>query len=145
LIGILEWFRPGEYERVERALQDLEVLGVKHLRTGISWADWHVEGSEEWFDWFFERVSKEVSILPCFLYTPPSLGLEPKTSSPPRYLKSYADFIDIMSSRYGDHFEWVELWNEPNNKLEYDFTLDYSWNKFASMISMAAYWARECG
>lgn len=143
--GILEWFRPGEYKRVEQTIEDLKALGVDHLRTGVSWADWHVEGAEEWFDWFFKTLSQHVEILPCFLYTPPSLGIVPKTSAPPKYLKSYADFIDIMISRYGDYFEWVELWNEPNNRLEYDYTLDYSWNKFATMIIMAAYWAKQCG
>src|SRR5690606_12945851 len=66
-------------------------------------------------------------------------------SAPPKYLKAYADFIDVMITRYGKYFEWVELWNEPNNKIEYDFTLDYSWNKFSKMIDMAAYWAKERG
>ena len=145
VLGILEWFRPGEYEEVRSALEDLKTLGITHLRTGISWADWHTEGAKEWFDWLFSELSREVEILPCFLYTPPSLGETPKTSSPPKYLKAYADFIDIMISEYGQYFEWVELWNEPNNKIEYDYTLDYSWNKFSRMIDMAAYWAKEKG
>ena len=144
-VGILEWFRPGEYEEVKNAISDLNRLGVKHLRTGISWADWYIEGTEEWYDWLFAELDKHVEILPCFLYTPPSLGEMAKTSAPPKDLKSYADFIDIMITRYGQYFEWVELWNEPNNKVEYDFTLDYSWTKFSSMIHMAAYWAKQRG
>ncbi len=145
-LGILEWFRPGEYEEVKNAIVDLKRLGIKHLRTGISWADWYVEGTEEWYDWLFEEFSShDVEILPCFLYTPPSIGEMEKTSAPPKDLKAYADFIDLMINKYGKYFEWVELWNEPNNKIEYDFTLDYSWNKFATMISMAANWAKEKG
>jgi CDP-paratose 2-epimerase len=144
-VGILEWFRPGEYEEVKNAIQDLKALGISHLRTGISWADWYVEGTQEWYDWLFPELSKHVEILPCFLYTPPSIGEMEKTSSPPKELKAYADFIDIMISRYGEHFEWVELWNEPNNKVEYDFTLDYSWTKFSRMITMAAFWAKKKG
>ncbi|HET7361481.1 MAG TPA: GDP-mannose 4,6-dehydratase, partial [Salinimicrobium sp.] len=81
----------------------------------------------------------------CFLYTPPSMGEVPKTSAPPKNLKSYADFVDTMIVKYGNYFEWVELWNEPNNKIEYDYTLDYSWEKFASMIGMAAFWAKKKG
>src|SRR5690625_5891129 len=50
-----------------------------------------------------------------------------------------------MFTRYGDYFEWVELWNEPNNTLEYDFTRDYSWSKFSTMIRMASYWAQHRG
>lgn len=144
-VGILEWFRPGEYEEVRNAIADFQNLGIKHLRTGISWADWYVEGTEEWYDWLFAELDKHVEILPCFLYTPPSLGEMPKTSAPPKDLKAYADFIDVMITKYGKYFEWVELWNEPNNKVEYDFTLDYSWTKFSTMIKMAAYWAKQRG
>ena len=145
IVGILEWFRPGEYDQVNQSIKDLKNLGITHLRTGISWADWYVEGTKEWYDWLLPELSKHVEILPCFLYTPPSIGEAPKTSSPPKYLKSYADFLDQMLTLYGEYFEWVELWNEPNNTVEYDFTLDYSWNKFAKMIDMAAYWAKEKG
>lgn len=144
-IGILEWFRPGEYDRVEESLKDLKTLGITHLRTGISWADWYVEGTEKWYDWLFKTLSKEVEILPCVLYTPPSIGEEAKTSSPPKDLKAFADFIDIIITRYDKYFEWIELWNEPNNIIEYDFTMDYSWNKFSKMIGMAAYWAQKRG
>lgn len=143
--GILEWFRPGEYEEVEQAIQDMKNIGIHKLRTGMSWADWFREGSAEWFDWLWKKLSKEVEVLPCFLYTPPSLGEIPRTSSPPRNLKAYADFIDVMITRYGDYFEWAELWNEPNNTLEYDFTRDYSWSKFSQMIRMASYWAQQRG
>jgi len=145
IIGILEWFRPGEYEQVKQAIKDLKVLNIKHLRTGISWADWYEDGTKEWYDWLFKTLDKHVEILPCFHYTPPLLGEENKTSSPPKNLKDYADFIDVMITEYGEYFDWVELWNEPNNQLDYDFTLDYSWNKFSEMIGMAAHWAKKRG
>lgn len=142
-VGILEWFRPGEYKEVKNAIEDFKRLGIKHIRTGISWADWHVEGTEQWYNWMIPELSKQVEILPCFLYTPPSIGIAEKTSSPPKDLRDYSDFVGLMIDKYGDYFEWVELWNEPNNKVEYDFTLDYSWNKFSKMIDMAAYWAKK--
>lgn len=143
--GLVEWFRPGQYKEVEQAIKDFKKLGVNHIRTGISWAEWHVEGAQEWYDWLFPTLSRHVEILPCFLYTPPSMGEAERVSAPPRNTKAFADFIDVMITRYGSHFEWVELWNEPNNILEYDFTLDFSWNKFAEMIGMAAYWAQHRG
>lgn len=144
-VGIVEWFRPGEYSRVKEALADLKKIGINQLRTGISWAEWHVEGNVEWYDWFFQEVTPDIEILPCLLYTPPSLGTAPKVSAPPRNPKDFADFVDVIITRYGDHFEWIELWNEPNNRIEYDFTMDYSWNKFAEMIGMASYWAKHRG
>jgi CDP-paratose 2-epimerase len=77
-------------------------------------------------------------VLPCFVYTPPSWGAAAKTSAPPRELRSYADFIDAMITRFGRHFEWVELWNEPNNTREWDVTLDPHYYTFSEMIGSAA-------
>lgn len=145
VIGMVVWFRPWQFDEVRSTINDLKRLGIKHLRTGISWADWHMEGIKEWYDWLIPELAKHVIVLPCFLYTPPSIGKAPKTSSPPRDPKDYADFIDIMITLYDDYFDWVELWNEPNNIIEYDFTMDYSWNTFAEMIGMAAYWAKQKG
>lgn len=144
-IGVVEWFRPGEYERVEHVLTDLKMLGVKHLRTGVSWADWHTHEGEEWYDWLLPRLAADVNILPCFLYTPPSLGVVPKTSAPPREPKAYADFLDLMITRFGAHFEWVELWNEPNNLLDWDWRLDPEWWIFCEMVGAAAYWVQRRG
>lgn len=144
-IGILQWFHLGEYDKVEQTLEDLKRLGITHLRTGISWADYYTKEGEAWYDWLLPRLSEEVEILPCFLYTPPSIGIEHKTSSPPKGPKRFADFMDVFINRYGEHFDWVELWNEPNNRSEYDFTLDSNWDIFCEMIICAAYWARHLG
>lgn len=144
-LGILEWLRPGEYERAEKTLQLLASLQVECLRTGLSWADWHTPAGRKWFDWLIPTIARQVELLPCFTYTPPSLGIEPKTSSPPRNPKDYADFIDVMITDYGRHFEWLELWNEPNNLNDWDWILDPDWQIFAGMIGMAAHWAKQRG
>lgn len=144
-IGLVEWFRVGEYEKVENVLSDLKILGVNELRTGISWADYYTLEGREWYNWLIPKLAAEVKLLPCFLYTPPSLGVAPRTSSPPVTPKAYADFIDVIITDLGEHFEWVELWNEPNNKVEYDYTLDKHWFRFAEMVGGAAYWAKKRG
>jgi CDP-paratose 2-epimerase len=143
--GILEWFHINDYSFVEETLNALKELGVEHLRTGISWADYFTEDGEQWYDWLIPYLSDHFTILPCFLYTPPSIGIEEKVSSPPKNPKDYADFIDLILKRHGQHFEYVELWNEPNNISEYDYMLDESWDQFATMISMASYWAKKQG
>ncbi|WP_299824096.1 GDP-mannose 4,6-dehydratase [uncultured Pontibacter sp.] len=145
VIGLVEWFRPGEYEHVKEVLADLKRLGVTELRTGVSWADYYTPEGKDWYDWLIPTLAKEVNLLPCFLYTPPSIGEKPRTSSPPKNKKAYADFLDMFITRHGEHFEWVELWNEPNNQIEYDFTHDYGWTKFAEMIGGAAYWCKQRG
>jgi CDP-paratose 2-epimerase len=143
VIGVVEWFRVGEYELVEKTLDLLKTLSFNELRTGISWADYHQQDGKKWFEWLFPTLAKKVNLLPCFLYTPPSIGISPKISSPPKKPKDYADFLDVIVTRYGKYFEWVELWNEPNNRTEYDYTLDHNWEIFSEMIGGAAFWMKR--
>lgn len=145
MIGILEWFRPGEFDRVEQLLDDLQRLGITELRTGVSWADWHTPAGQDWYAWLLPYLARSVNLLPCFHYTPPSFGLEPKVSAPPRQPQAYADFLDQMITQFGDCFEWVELWNEPNNLSDWDWRLDPQWHLFCEMVGAAAYWARQRG
>jgi CDP-paratose 2-epimerase len=145
VIGMMEWFRPGEHDRVDRVLADLKMLGVNELRTCVSWADWHTPEGEAWYAWLFPQLARHVNLLPCFLYTPPSWGVAAKSSAPPTDTRSFADFLDLMITRFGKHFEWVELWNEPNNLRAWDVTLDPYWFRFSEMIGSAAYWARQRG
>jgi CDP-paratose 2-epimerase len=94
---------------------------------------------------FSPRLAEEVNLLPCFLYTPPSLGVVSKTSSPPREPKAYADFLDLMITQFGAFFEQVELWNQPSNLFYWDWRLDPEWWIFSEMVGGAAYWARHRG
>mgnify|MGYP003642709861 CR=1 FL=1 len=144
-LGVLQWFHLGDYEKVENTIQRLKELGVVHLRTGISWADYHTQEGAEWYDWLMPRLAEELSILPCFLYTPPSIGIQHKTSSPPKGPKLYADFLDHFIGKHGQYFDWVELWNEPNNLSEYDHTIDSDWNIFSEMIISASFWSKKLG
>ncbi|MEX0762443.1 MAG: NAD-dependent epimerase/dehydratase family protein [Dehalococcoidia bacterium] len=145
VLGLVEWFRPNEHDRVEEVLKDMRSLGITELRTGVSWADWHTPGGREWYGWLLPRLSGEVNVLPCFHYTPPSLGVEPKTSSPPREPKAYADFMDVVITELGDCFDWVEIWNEPNNLNDWDWRIDHEWHMFSEMAGAAAYWAKQRG
>jgi CDP-paratose 2-epimerase len=144
-LGILEWFRLWEEERVERAIADMRALGVTTLRTGFSWADWMTPQGDAWYAWLLPRLAKEFDVLPCFLYTPPSLGVAPKASAPPKNPRDYADWLDVVVERYGKHFEYVELWNEPNNTSEWDWTLDFEWHAFSAMVGGAAHWMKQRG
>lgn len=143
--GFVEWFRPGEYERTEELLPDLLASKASYLRTHLSWAEYHADGGQQWFDWLLPKLSRSFDVLPCIHYTPPSLSRNGKTSGAPRVLKDYADFIDHTLTRYGQHFRHVELWNEPNNLLDWDWRLDRGYELFCEMIGGAAYWIRKRG
>ena len=75
-----------------------------------------------------------MSLLPCFHYTPPSRAVEPRTAAPPKLPSEFGDFVEFMIDRFGEHFTWVELWNEPNNPSEWDTRLDADWQIFGAMI-----------
>ena len=143
--GLLEWIRKGEYERAEGVIEDLRALDVRHLRTGLSWADYLSDGGPAWFDWLLPRLAREAEVLPCALYVPPSLSRKGNATSPPRDLKGYADFLDVVLGRYGRHFEYVEIWNEANNHHYWDWYDDPEWDAFAEMATGAAYWVKKRG
>ena len=144
-VGLVQWFHLNQYEEVHQTLVDIEKLGITHLRTNISWADWHRPEGKEWYKWLFNTLANKVELLPCLLYTPPSIAVKPKSSAPPKNLQDYADFVDEIITEFGQHFTYVELWNEPNNAAEYDFTLDPEWKLFCEMIGSAANWCRQRG
>ncbi|NKC30536.1 NAD-dependent epimerase/dehydratase family protein [Falsiroseomonas selenitidurans] len=143
--GFTEWFRPGEQARTERALAAMAATGATHLRTHLSWAEYHTPGGPDWYDWLLPRAAARFELLPCIHYTPPSLSRSGSAASPPRRLLDYADFVDHALTRYGRHFRAVELWNEPNNLLDWDWREDPDWSLFCEMVGAAAHWARRRG
>jgi CDP-paratose 2-epimerase len=143
--GFVEWFRPGEHDRVEEALAGIRGSGARYLRTHLSWAEYVAPGGEEWFDWLLPRLGGEIDLLPCVHYTPPSLSRTGKSSGAPHDLKAYADFVDHILTRHGRQFSHVELWNEPNNLLDWDWRQDADFQLFCEMVGGAAYWVKQRG
>ncbi|WP_078058254.1 NAD-dependent epimerase/dehydratase family protein [Rhizobium rhizosphaerae] len=143
--GFVEWFRPGEYERAEAVLPQIRAAGASFLRTHLSWAEYLAEGGEAWFDWLIPQLGRDFDLLPCIHYTPPSHSRNGRSSGAPHVLKDYADFVDHVLTRYGQHFTHVELWNEPNNLLDWDWRADQDFALFCEMIGGAAYWAGKRG
>ncbi|MDX3977447.1 NAD-dependent epimerase/dehydratase family protein [Shinella sp.] len=143
--GFVEWFRPGENDKVESAVAQMQSAGASHLRTHLSWAEYLAPGGEEWFDWLIPFLGERIDLLPCLHYTPPSMSRNGKSSGAPVDLKSYADFVDHVLTRYGRHFRHIELWNEPNNLLDWDWRADSDFSMFCEMVGGAAYWAKRRG
>jgi CDP-paratose 2-epimerase len=144
-LGVCQWFHYEAYEDVEMAVEQMRALGVRHLRTGISWADFHRPGGKRWYDWQMAQLDA-FDVLVSVWHTPPSIAAGSTCASPPRRLQDYADFIGQVIDEYGGHFESVELWNEPNNRLKWDFPrFDPSWRLFGAMVREAALVARARG
>ncbi len=96
--GICQWFHFND-ERLQPAVQWLRQLGVRRLRTGISWADWHRPGALDWFDCQMEALA-EFDVMVTLCFTPPSLGERPCHTSPPRDLEGFAEFAEQVVTRY---------------------------------------------
>ncbi|MHB2167210.1 NAD-dependent epimerase/dehydratase family protein [Alsobacter sp. R-9] len=143
--GFVEWFRPGERDRVIRSLEAMAKTPATRLRIHLSWADWHAPGGRDWYDWLLPTLARRMEVLPCIHYTPPSLSRTGRTSGPPRDLKAYSDFVDQVLTLYGHCIREVELWNEPNNLLDWDSRVDPDWLMFCEMIGNAAWWIRRRG
>jgi CDP-paratose 2-epimerase len=144
-LGVCQWFHYEAYDDLARAVTELRALGVERLRTGISWADAHRPGGLEWYDHQMEALAG-FDVLLSVWHTPPSISEGGTTSSPPRRLQDYADFIDQVIDRWGHRFSWLELWNEPNNRYKWDFArFDPQWEKLGHMLAMAGHWARTRG
>ncbi|WP_242395536.1 glycoside hydrolase 5 family protein [Anaeromyxobacter oryzisoli] len=98
-LGICQWFH-FEDPRLDAGLRWLRELGVKHVRTGLSWADSYRPGWEAWFDRQMSALEPfEVTVTFCF--TPEHRGLRPHHTSPPQDPAEYADFCARMVRRYG--------------------------------------------
>ncbi len=141
----MQWFRLGERQHATEAAAALQAMGVRHLRTHLSWADYRTADGEAWYDWLLPMLGSRFELLPCLHYTPPDLAENGRTNGPPQDLQALADFTDLVIERYGAYFEWLEFWNEPNNLLDWDWRLDRDWLKFCKMFGMAAHWARQRG
>lgn len=97
-LGICQWFH-FEDHRLDCAVEWLHRLGVRHLRTGLSWSDSFRPNAEAWFDRMMEALAPfEVTVTFCF--TPEHLGVEPHHTSPPKRFEEYADFCARMTERY---------------------------------------------
>jgi beta-xylosidase len=97
-MGICQWFH-FEDHRLESAVAWLKKLGVKKLRTGLSWADSHRPNYEAWFDRQMSLLEDfDVTLTYCF--TPGSCGVNDHHTSPPRNIEEFADFCARMTRRY---------------------------------------------
>jgi beta-xylosidase len=96
--GICQWFHFDDH-RLEQAVGWLKELGVKRLRTGLSWADFHRPDPLAWFDRQM-RALEPFDVTLTFCFTPASRGRRAHHTSPPLDAREFADFCALMTRRY---------------------------------------------
>jgi beta-xylosidase len=97
-LGICQWFH-FEDHRLHDAVRHLQDLGVKYIRTGISWADSYRPNALDWFDRQMKALEPfDTTVTYCF--TPENKGIQPHHTSPPRDVIEFAEFCAEMTRRY---------------------------------------------
>jgi beta-xylosidase len=97
-MGICQWFHYEDH-RLDTAVDWLKRLGVKHLRTGLSWADFLRPDAEKWFDIMMKKL-EPFNVTATFCFTPESKGIVPHHTSAPQNIEEFADFCVTMMRRY---------------------------------------------
>lgn len=97
-MGLMQWFHYQD-PRLDEAVAWMKRLGVKHLRTGLSWADSFRPDARGWFDRQMEALA-DFDVTVTFCFTPEHLGVEPHHTSPAREPQAFADFCAEMIERY---------------------------------------------
>ena len=97
-LGICQWFH-FEDHRLGDAVRWLKRLGVRHLRTGLSWADSFRPNALSWFDRQMEELA-DFDVTVTFCFTPEHRGIEPHHTSPPKVKEEFAEFCAAMVRRY---------------------------------------------
>lgn len=97
-LGICQWFQ-FEDHRLDDAVEWLHKIGVKKLRTGLSWAESYKPGAEQWFERQMQAL-KDFDVTVTFSSTPEHRGILPNHSSAPLCLEEFAEFCGEMVRRY---------------------------------------------
>ncbi|UEM01562.1 beta-xylosidase [Skermanella rosea] len=97
-MGICQWFHYEDH-RLDDAVRWLRDLGVRHLRTGLSWADSFRPNALDWFDRQMKAL-EEFDVTVTFCFTPEHRGLAPHHTSPPQVPEEFAEFCATMVRRY---------------------------------------------
>jgi len=97
-LGICQWFHYEDH-RLDEGVEWLRRLGVRYVRTGLSWADSFRPNAREWFDRQMAAL-EEFQVTVTFCFTPEHLGVAPHHTSPPQQVELFAEFCAEMVDRY---------------------------------------------
>jgi beta-xylosidase len=97
-LGLCQWFH-FEDHRLDEAVAWMKRLGVRHVRTGLSWADSFRPNALEWFDRQMAALA-DFDVTLTFCFTPEHRGIAPHHTSAPLVAEEFAEFCASMVRRY---------------------------------------------
>jgi len=97
-MGLCQWFHYQDH-RLDDAVAWMKRLGVRYMRTGLSWADSFRPDALAWFDRQMEAL-RDFDVTVTFCFTPEHRGIAPHHTSPPQVNEEFAEFCASMIRRY---------------------------------------------
>jgi beta-xylosidase len=97
-MGLCQWFH-FEDHRLDQAVAWMRRLGVRQVRTGLSWADSFRPNALDWFDRQMDALA-EFDVTATFCFTPEHRGILPHHTSAPQVPEEFAEFCASMIDRY---------------------------------------------
>jgi beta-xylosidase len=97
-MGLCQWFH-FEDHRLAEAVTWMRRIGVRHLRTGLSWADSFRPNALDWFDRQMDALA-EFDVTVTFCFTPEHRGIVAHHTSAPLVPEEFAEFCASMIDRY---------------------------------------------
>jgi beta-xylosidase len=97
-LGLCQWFHFNDH-RLDDAVAWMKRLGVRYMRTGLSWADSFRPDALNWFDRQMEAL-RDFDVTVTFCYTPEHRGIMPHHTSAPQVNEEFAEFCASMIRRY---------------------------------------------
>jgi beta-xylosidase len=97
-LGLCQWFH-FEDHRLDASVALMRRLGVRHLRTGLSWADSYRPGALAWFDRQMAAL-RDFDVTVTFCFTPEHKGPGRHHTSPPDDPAEFGAFCAEMVRRY---------------------------------------------
>ena len=97
-LGLCQWFH-FEDHRLYDAVAWMKRLGVRYLRTGLSWADSFRPNALDWFDRQMDALG-DFAVTVTYCFTPEHRGIAPHHTSAPLEPREFADFCAAMTERY---------------------------------------------
>jgi beta-xylosidase len=89
-LGLCQWFH-FEDQRLDDAVAWMKRLGVRYLRTGLSWADSFRPDALAWFDRQMDALA-DFDVTVTFCFTPEHRGPGRHHTSPPYVIEEFAVF-----------------------------------------------------
>jgi CDP-paratose 2-epimerase len=137
-LGMVEWFRPGEYQRVIDAMETLSALGIRQLRTAVSWTDWQTAEGRAWFQWLIPSLAQLFEVLPSITCLPPVPRSRGKQTELPCSAEEFGKFAEDFIGEHGRHFGWLELGNPFDDLKAWDWEEELGWKAFFDSMDAAA-------